>query len=369
MNILSVGGNYKPGNTGNAKRISTMCEQFVALGHNVTVCTVAKAADGSLKEEQISGVNVCRFEDSNELSANVNSVAKRYSSDVILIHNETYVRKLKAIGVDIPVVYECHAIESNPSRLKEFILKGLRRIYFTKSFVKAVFVLSENAKKQVNKEYKYPIENIFRTPNGVEKTEYSDRPASFGNNEDFIYGYSGTLYEFQGIKVLLQYLKQILDIADDVKVMIVGGGHLEEEVREYVKANNLEERVIVTGQVSQQEFDEYTSKFDVMLMPRPSNPSTESAVPLKIFDAAIHKKPVVMSNVSGLTEAFSDEAALIYDTKNTDGFVDCCKKLYRNKELAASLVEGEKKAMEKWPSVEEVAQIQLDVMSKTVGKV
>ncbi|POP30947.1 hypothetical protein C3B58_18735, partial [Lactonifactor longoviformis] len=229
-----------------------------------------------------------------------------------------------------------------------------------------VFVLSKNAGKNFACRFSYPQELIVYTPNGLNKGSFYIDTMHYGESESFIYGYSGTLYEFQGIKILLKYAKDILNIASDVKIMIVGGGPMENEVKSYVKANGLEDRIIVTGSVSQEKFDELTQTFDVMLMPRPLMLSTESAVPLKIFDAAIHKKPVVMSNVSGLTEAYTENAALIYDSKNSDDFVKCCKKIYRNRELAQKLVEGEKVALSTWPSVDEVAFLQLEEMLKVI---
>lgn len=365
MNILSLGGNYKPGNNGNAKRISTMCEEFVHQGHNVTVCTCSEYKT-SPKTEIINGVKVIRFEDFNEIVRKINNTISENNADVMLVHEETYLRKLRFKKLNIPVVYECHALEPNPNKYKELIIKALRKIYFSKNFVKHIFVLSKNAVTEAGKSFGRSVDCIHYTPNG--RDEYkSSGELCYGERDDFIFGYAGTLYEFQGINILLKYAKDILAIADDVKIMIVGGGKLWDKVQSFVADNNLSDRIILTGTVGQEEFDRYIDKFDVMMMPRPSTRSTESAVPLKIFDAAKHKKPVVMSNVKGLTEAFGDDAALIYDTKQEKDFVECCKKLYRNRTLAESLVDGEIKALEAWPTVSDVAKVQLDAMIKVIS--
>lgn len=367
MNILSIGGRYKPTNGGNAKRISTMCETFSRLGNKVIVMTYDLY--GVCKDYSIvDGVEVYRYRDSKVLVENVPLVISKHKSDVILIHDETFLRELRWKKTGLPVVYECHAVESNRNPVKEAVLKILRKSYFNRSYLKKVFVLSKNARSVFSDKYSYPMECILCTPNGVDKNIVRYPEMHFSENTQFIYGYAGTLYEFQGVNVLLAYAKRILDIALDVQIYIVGGGPLEEKVRKFVEENKLENRIIMTGSVSQDQFDNYVQKFDVMLMPRPSLPSTESAVPLKIFDAAIHKKPVVMSNVSGLTEAFSDDAALIYDTKAPEGFVDCCKKIYRNKELAKKLVDGELEALNLWPSVDDVAKMQLNVMQETINE-
>lgn len=365
MKILSIGGSYKPANGGNAKRISTMCEAFLRAGHEVVVMTCASynVADNN---EIINGVRVLRYSDCDSLAKSVSETAKEKNIDIILIHEETYLRKLRFLGVNIPVVYECHAIEPNPNKYKELLCNVIRKLYFNTGFIKRVFVLSKNAADNFSQKYGYPKDSIVYTPNGLDKENVYTDIMHFGEGESFIYGYSGTLYEFQGIKVLLKYAKDILAIAPDVKLMIVGGGPMESEVRSFVSENGLEDRIIVTGSVSQEQFDELTQKFDVMLMPRPSTPSTESAVPLKIFDAAIHKKPVVMSNVSGLTEAFSEKAALIYDTKSPDEFIECCNKIYRNRELAENLVAGEEEALRLWPTVDDVASYQLESMKKVI---
>ena len=365
MNIISVGGRYKPTNGGNAKRISTMCEAFCRMGHNVVVLT-CDAYESAKQDEIISSVRVLRYKDCRSLVRDIKQVAKQVDADVILVHEETYLRMLRFVNISIPVFYECHAIEPNSKMVKERLLNIVRKLYFRKNFVKNIFVLSKNAKKQFSDKFSYPEERIIYTPNGVDKSDDFVSNENFANNSDFVYGYSGTLYEFQGIKILLQYAKEILAIAQDVKIMIVGGGPMEEDVRRFVSDNQLEDRMVITGSVSQDVFDRLTSQFDVLLMPRPSTPSTESAVPLKIFDAARHKKPVVMSNVSGLTEAFSDKAALIYDHKNPSEFVECCRKIYRNSKLANELVQGELNALLNWPTVEDVAARQIRAMKEFI---
>lgn len=365
MNILSVGGRYKPYNGGNAKRISTMCEEFAKLGHSVTVMTVS--ADGTTSEETINGVTVLRFSNYKELADSIKDCTEKYKADAVLVHEETYLRSLDGIKDKLPIAYECHAIEPDTNKIKEFAKRILRRHLFNR-VCDAVFVLSNNAKKQICDTYNVNPDKVYFTPNGIEKDAYKGKDFKFGENEKFVYGYAGTLYEFQGVHILLEYCQQILDIAEDVEIRIIGGGPLESKVRNFIAENGLENRVVYMGEVNQEEFDKQVSQFDVLLMPRPSMHSTKSAIPLKIFDAAKHKKPVVMSNVSGLTEAFSNEAALIYSTKTPSDLVKCCKEIYRNLPLAAKLVAGEEKALAEWPSVKDVAVTQIEAMKQALAK-
>lgn len=362
MNILSVGCSYIPYNGGSAKRSSTMCEMFASLGHNVTVMTCSEGEDTS-----VNGVRIKRFVDYKELSKNIKKCISADNIDVVLVHGETCLRDMWLQGVRLPIYYECHAIEPNPNRIKEAVLKIFRKCYLNKRIVRSVFVLSKNAIEQFSKRYHYPVQKIFWTPNGFQMPQNNDTAITFGDKDTFIYGYAGTLYTFQGIENILTYSKEILAIGEDVRLMLVGGGPWETTVRKFVKENDLQDRIILTGSVDGKTFDELMATFDVVLMPRPSTPSTESAVPLKIFDAAKHRKPVVMSNVSGLTEAFSEDAALIYDTKHPEDFVECCRKIYRNRPLAEALVTGALDAMKSWPTVKDVANTQLDVMTAALA--
>lgn len=368
MNILSVGGRYKPTNGGNAKRISTMCENYHQLGNKVIVMTCDSVNHGG-KIEIIEGVKVYRYKKCDDLVNDIAAILSKEKIDIVLVHEETYLRKLRWKKINLPIVYECHAIEKNSNRIKELIVRLIRKLYFQESYLKRIFVLSQNAKKLLLSFISYPEGRIVYTPNGVENKAIKETETYFADKNKFIYGYAGTLYDFQGINILLGCAKDILDIAEDIQIYIVGGGPLEKKVNEFVSNNGLEKRIILTGSVSQMEFDKYIQKFDVMVMPRPSLLSTESAVPLKIFDAAYHRKPVVMSNVSGLTEAFSESAALIYDAKKPKEFVECCRKIYRNKQLAERLVQGEIEALRNWPSVMDVAKIQLESMQEVVNEV
>ncbi len=239
MNILSIGGRYKPTNGGNAKRISTMCEAFCRAGHNVTVMTCDGYSAGVV-DEVIENVLVKRYANCDVLTASIADVCAAVRADAVLLHEETYLRKAMFLKLKVPVVYECHAVEPHPNKVKELISSVLRRIYCRPKYVKRVFVLSRNARASFAKKYTYPLNLVIDTPNGLDKASSYTNEMHFGEGESFIYGYSGTLYEFQGVKILLQYAKDILAIAPDVKIMIVGGGPMEEEVREFVADNALE---------------------------------------------------------------------------------------------------------------------------------
>ena len=98
MNILSIGGRYKPTNGGNAKRISTMCEAFYRLGNEVTVMT-CDGYSAETAKESIENITVLRYSDCDRLVSEISQIIENKSIDIVLVHEETYLRKIKMLRI------------------------------------------------------------------------------------------------------------------------------------------------------------------------------------------------------------------------------------------------------------------------------
>ena len=362
MTILSVGSQYKPNKGGNAKRSSTMSENFSKLGSKVIILTTT-LTNSDFSDDEYSnnyGIKIHRFASIKKMLLNINRLISIYKPDILLCHNDITWLYCSIFTRNVIIINENHAIKKYIN-WKEFIKNSFYPIMRKRT--KAVFVLSNNAKKIYVNKYKFNEKKIFFTPNGSDNDKNKSE-INFSNSEKFVYMYGGTLYKWQGISVLLENIQEILSISKDVVVKIVGGGPMLGEVKEYVQKHNLNNRVIITGFLDQENYDKEVSMSDVILIPRPSTIETETAIPLKIFDAVKNNKPIVMSDVSGLTEVLTKNEALIYRNDKPIELVESCKQIYRNKDLAIKLINNANKKIENWPSDIEIAEKQLNIMSK-----
>lgn len=363
MNILSIGSRYKPYKGGNAKRVSIICENFSKLGHNIFVVTTSEKGafnDNLYKSE--TGVTILRFTKSSTSLLKLNKIINKYKIDVVYTHNtRVWIFCSIFLPCKIKLVNEVHAL-NNSSFFKNFAM--YISIPILQKRTDAIFVLSNNAKNILYNNYKFDKSKIYFTPNGIENEEINS--LDFGRNNNFIYAYGGTLYDWQGINILLSKSKEILEIAEDVIIKIIGGGPLLEDVKSFVVKENLEKRIIITGFVSEEEYNKQLKLSDVLLIPRPSTIATETAIPLKIFDAIKVNKPIIMSNVSGLTEVLGYNEALIYQHDHYEELVQCCRRLYRNFDLANKLCTNAKDQLKLWPSNIDIAKKQVDIISHLV---
>jgi glycosyltransferase involved in cell wall biosynthesis len=149
-------------------------------------------------------------------------------------------------------------------------------------------------------------------PNGIDFGQYTPRTwqhpeaAAAYRRElgltptDRVIGIVASLRRMKGHITLIDALPQILRDAPDVKCLFVGGAFVKEpayeaELREYVHARGLAERVIFTG--FRQDVPELVSLFDVFVLP-----SLWEGLPSSILEAMALKKPVVATPVGGIPE-------------------------------------------------------------------
>jgi glycosyltransferase involved in cell wall biosynthesis len=349
-----------------------MSEAFAQMGHGVIICTDTPLPD-NLRDfdehyEKATKIKILRYPSPEAVLKSLTSIIKELSVDIVMVHGFAMWRKCTAMLplVPVPIVSECHCLNESANCLTA-AARTICYKTFIKKRTKALFTLSENTKQIFINRYGFQPELITVTPNGRE-VRMSSNSFLFGNKETFVFGYAGTLFDWQGIPNILAVAESILAISDDVRIELVGGGPLYQEVKRFISHHSLETRIYVTDYLSQVEYDKYIDeKFDVFMIPRPSTLTTETAIPLKIFDAINHKKPIVMSDVSGLTDVLDNEQALIYSASDLNEFVNCCRKIYRNAPLAESLVSAASKRLSRWPAVGEVARRQLDVMENLIA--
>lgn len=93
------------------------------------------------------------------------------------------------------------------------------------------------------------MDNVFIAPNTTDVVETEFIPE---NKKNFLF--VGTLYKGKGLDILLDSFKKFkLKISSDIKLMIVGGGEMEKELKEYVEQNGLAGDVIFTGPIYNEE--------------------------------------------------------------------------------------------------------------------
>lgn len=93
------------------------------------------------------------------------------------------------------------------------------------------------------------LENVFIAPNTTDVIDVKFNPDS---KRDFLF--VGSLYRGKGLDLLLETFKSFKIIKQsNIKLVIVGGGEMAEELKKYVHENDLSRSVVFTGPIYKEE--------------------------------------------------------------------------------------------------------------------
>ena len=95
---------------------------------------------------------------------------------------------------------------------------------------------------------------------------------------------------------------QLVKTRADVLLLLVGGGEMENELRERKKCLGLDERVVMPGRISHERIPGVYALADILAYPRHSMRLTDLVTPLKPLEAMAMGKALVASDVGGRRE-------------------------------------------------------------------
>jgi len=253
----------------------------------------------------------------------------------------------------LPCVYEIRAFwEDAAARPDE---RGARALRYAATrgletglcrSVDAVIAICEGIRRELLARG-VPDEKVFVVPNGVDVERFKPREARpsvaerYGLKDKIVIAYLGTLFDFEGVALLLTALARITREDDRVRGIIVGGGESEGELRALHEDLGLGDRVVLTGKVSPAETLDLYALADVLCYPRQARRITELTTPLKPLEAMCMRRAVVASDVGGLRELIDDEeTGLLFKAGDIDALMQALTRVTRDADLRRALGEG-----------------------------
>ena len=112
---------------------------------------------------------------------------------------------------------------------------------------------------------------------------------------DFIFGNIGRLSDSKNQKVLIAAYARIADSLPPSRLVIIGEGRKEADLRSLIATHGLQNRVLLMGFMPQAQ--RYIKAFDVFLFP-----SRSEAFGLALLEAMIARVPAIVSRVGGIRE-------------------------------------------------------------------
>jgi glycosyltransferase involved in cell wall biosynthesis len=126
----------------------------------------------------------------------------------------------------------------------------------------------------------------------------------------FIFGHVGTLSDRKNQKTLISAYARIAASLPSSRLVLIGQGPKEAELRSLVAKRNLQGQVVFQGFVPQAEL--YIKAFDLFLFP-----SRSEAFGLALLEAMIARVPVIVSHVDGIRELVGRNYPFMIQPENT----------------------------------------------------
>lgn len=147
--------------------------------------------------------------------------------------------------------------------------------------------------------------------------------------------YTGTLEPYQGLDLLIQSARHVLQKQSNVMFLVVGGHPDQvEKYRWTAKTAGLSSQFIFTGQVKPEEVGSYIRCADVLATPRISGTNT----PLKIYAYLRSGVPIVATRILTHTQVLDDHTARL-TSADPEGFAGGILKVLTETGYRQSLVQ------------------------------
>lgn len=269
------------------------------------------------------------------LTRRLRVVAQKVKPDILHAHSPALnaiaaLRVGRALG--IPVVYEIRAfwedaaVDHGTSRewgIRYRLTRALESYAIKRA--DAVTTICEGLRSDILARGT-PAEKVTVIPNAVNIEDFSTGEAadttlasSLGLAGKTVLGFIGSFYAYEGLDILLQALPKMLAQNPEIRVLLVGGGPRDKELKALALQLGVQDKIIFTGRVPHDQVQRYYNLVDVLVYPRLRMRLTELVTPLKPLEAMAQGRLLVASDVGGHRELIEDgQTGILFEAGNPD---------------------------------------------------
>ncbi len=344
MNILHLTTHFNTG--GISSYLLTLNQGLVKEGHRVFLIT----SGGNLVEQAHTlGIEhiTMNIRTKSELDYRIYWAAgwlNRFVKDnqIDVIHAHTRICQVIATCLNRmngrPNISTCHG----------FFKPRLSRRMFP-CWGKRVIAISEAVYEHLTKDFKIAPSKVDLIKNGIDianfpiltEKEKQARKKSFGLDVYPVIGIIARLSDVKGHHVLIASMKKIIDHYPKAKLLIIGEGKEEQNLKQQVAALKLQDHVQFYPVVNKTA--ELLSLFDIFVLP-----SLQEGLGLSVLEAQAAGLPVVASKIGGLVNLIEDgETGLLVPPDNSYLLAEAVMLLARNKERALEMGQQARRFVQK----------------------
>lgn len=338
MRILHILDHSIPLQSGYTFRTAAILREQRALGWVTYHLTSEKQINCNALEEDVDGLHFYRTPKHDgvlnrlptlnqvavmqSLAHRLRQVIAIVKPDILHAHSPvlTALPTLR-VGHDlgIPVVYEVRAFWEDAAADHGTTTEGSMRYRLTRAMetyafqhADAVTTICEGLRADIVARG-IPSGKVTVIPNAVdiEKFPLGNPPdeslkASLGLKGMRVLGFLGSFYAYEGLDLLLNALPAILQQAPDVRILLVGGGPQEANLKAQAQQLGIADKIVFSGRVPHEQVNRYYDLIDLLVYARHSMRLTELVTPLKPLEAMAQGKIFIASDVGGHKELIRD---------------------------------------------------------------
>ncbi len=327
LRILHVLDHSLPLHSGYSFRTLAILREQRALGWQTVHLTSPKQGAGALRDEVVDG---WRFErtpsaEGTGLIAQMRLTARRIDElvgtlqpDLLHAHSPV-LNALPSLWVGrrrrLPVVYEMRASWEDAAVDHGTTAEGSVRYRASRGleslalrYADQVTTICEGLREDIVGRG-IPPDRVTVIPNAVDVRafKFGTEPdaqlrRSLGLDGAIVIGFAGSFYGYEGLSLLIEAAKELLPRYSHLRLLLVGGGPQEGNLRAQATAAGLQDKVIFTGRVPHADVQRYYDLIDVLAYPRLPIRLTELVTPLKPLEAMAQGRMLVASDVGGHRE-------------------------------------------------------------------
>lgn len=335
MRILHVLDHSLPLHSGYTFRTRAILKAQIARGWHVAGVTGPRYHTGDAPFETLDGIDFHRTRQMRRLppfvgeaaeiaafARRIGQVVERFRPDILHAHSPV-IDPLAAMRASrkyrIPLLYEIRAFWEDAAvgngtgregSVKYRVTRALET--FAAKRADAVAVICEGLRRDLIARG-VDGDKIMVSPNGVDLHLFGEPPArdaalsaELGLDGADTIGFIGSFYDYEGLDDLIAAMPALLAVRPDARLVMVGGGPMEEKLRAQAAASSAAAAIHFVGRVPHEQVERYYSLIDLLVYPRKHMRLTDLVTPLKPLEAMAQRRLVAASDVGGHRELIRD---------------------------------------------------------------
>ena len=183
------------------------------------------------------------------------------------------------------------------------------------------------------------VDTIEVIPPGIFLSMFSDKTTSKKRKNELRLIWIGRMIEVKGLEYLISAMRIVGDRYPTVNLNLIGEGPLQNEVKQRISELSLNHNITFIGTVKNERIPKYLGESDIFVLP-----SLSEGLPAVILEAMAAGKPIIASDVGGISEAVEDGVnGFLLEPRNSDQLAEKILYLIEHPEIRKKMGEKSKK--------------------------